>query len=65
MGVVIFKNEIETLIRRFLPKLQFVMKLIGFTERLISPVEVILFILAAVLGLIPASYFQPLSATQF
>ncbi|GBK96176.1 cytochrome c nitrite reductase subunit NrfD [Haemophilus influenzae] len=49
-GVVIFKKEIETLINRFIPKLQFVMKLIGIAERIVSPVEVILFILAAVLG---------------
>lgn len=49
-GVVIFKKEIETLINRFIPKLQFVMKLIGIAERITSPVEVILFILAAVLG---------------
>lgn len=50
LGVVIFKKEIETLINRFIPKLQFVMKLIGIAERIVSPVEVILFILAAVLG---------------
>lgn len=49
-GVVIFKKEIEALINRFMPKLQFVMKLIGIAERIVSPVEVILFILAAVLG---------------
>ncbi|MBF0750724.1 MULTISPECIES: cytochrome c nitrite reductase subunit NrfD [unclassified Pasteurella] len=49
-GVVIFKNEIEALIHRFIPKLKFVMKLIGIAERLISPIEVILFVLAAVLG---------------
>lgn len=49
-GVVIFKKEIEALINRFIPKLQFVMKLIGIAERITSPVEVILFILAAVLG---------------
>lgn len=49
-GVVIFKKEIEALINRFIPKLQFVMKLIGIAERIVSPVEVILFILAAVLG---------------
>lgn len=49
-GVVIFKKEIEALINRFMPKLQFVMKLIGIAERITSPVEVILFILAAVLG---------------
>ncbi|OOF54039.1 cytochrome c nitrite reductase subunit NrfD [Rodentibacter genomosp. 2] len=49
-GVVIFKNEIEVLIHRFIPKLKFVMKLISIAERLISPVEVILFVLAAVLG---------------
>ncbi len=49
-GVVIFKKEIEALINRFIPKLQFVMKLIGIAERIASPVEVILFILAAVLG---------------
>ncbi|OOF49150.1 cytochrome c nitrite reductase subunit NrfD [Rodentibacter genomosp. 1] len=49
-GVVIFKNEIEALIHRFIPKLKFVMKLISIAERLISPVEVILFVLAAVLG---------------
>ena len=49
-GVVIFKKEIEALINRFMPKLQFVMKLIGIAERIASPVEVILFILAAVLG---------------
>lgn len=49
-GVVIFKKEIEALINRFMPKLQFVMKLIGLAERITSPVEVILFILAAVLG---------------
>ncbi|OOF80266.1 cytochrome c nitrite reductase subunit NrfD [Rodentibacter caecimuris] len=49
-GVTIFKNEIETLIHRFMPKLKFVMKLINFAERLTNPVEVLLFILAAVLG---------------
>ena len=49
-GVVIFKKEIEALINRFMPKLQFVMKLIGIAERIASPVEVILFVLAAVLG---------------
>lgn len=49
-GVVIFKKEIEALINRFIPKLQFVMKLIGIAERIASLVEVILFILAAVLG---------------
>lgn len=49
-GLVIFKKEIEALINRFIPKLQFVMKLIGIAERIVSPVEVILFILAAVLG---------------
>ncbi|OOF40618.1 cytochrome c nitrite reductase subunit NrfD [Rodentibacter rarus] len=49
-AVVIFKNEIEALIQRFMPKLRFVMKFIGFAERLMSPVEVILFVLAAVLG---------------
>ena len=49
-GVVIFKKEIEALINRFMPKLQFVMNLIGIAERITSPVEVILFILAAVLG---------------
>lgn len=49
-GVVIFKKEIEALINRFMPKLQFVMKLIGIAEHLASPVEVVLFILAAVLG---------------
>ena len=47
---MIFKKEIEALINRFIPKLQFVMKLIGIAERIASPVEVILFILAAVLG---------------
>lgn len=49
-GVTIFKNEIEALIHRFMPKLKFVMKLINFAERLTNPVEVLLFILAAVLG---------------
>ena len=49
-GVVIFKKEIEALINRFMPKLQFVMKLIGIAERIASPVEVTLFVLAAVLG---------------
>ena len=49
-GVVIFKKEIEALINRFMPKLQFVMKLIGIAGRIASPVEVILFVLAAVLG---------------
>ncbi|EGT80195.1 cytochrome c nitrite reductase subunit NrfD [Haemophilus quentini] len=49
-GVVIFKKEIEALINRFMPKLQFVMKLIGIAERIASPVEVVLFVLAAVLG---------------
>ena len=49
-GGVIFKKEIEVLINRFMPKLQFVIKLIGIVERIVSPVEVILFILAAVLG---------------
>ena len=49
-GVVIFKKEIEALINRFMPKLQFVMKLIGIAERIASPVEVIRFVLAAVLG---------------
>ena len=49
-GVVIFKKEIEVLINRFIPKLQFMIKLIGIVERIVSPVEVILFILAAVLG---------------
>lgn len=49
-GVTIFKQQIDTLINRFMPKLKFVMKLIGIAERLVSPVEVVLFILAAVLG---------------
>ena len=49
-GVTIFKQQIDALITRFVPKLKFVMKLIGIAERLVSPVEVILFILAAVLG---------------
>ena len=50
MGCSDFQKEIEALINRFIPKLQFVMKLIGIAERIVSPVEVILFILAAVLG---------------
>ncbi|MCR1837294.1 cytochrome c nitrite reductase subunit NrfD [Rodentibacter caecimuris] len=49
-GITIFKNEIEAIIHRFMPKLKFVMKLINFAERLTNPVEVLLFILAAVLG---------------
>ena len=49
-GVTIFKQQIDALITRFMPKFKFVMKLIGIAERLVSPVEVILFILAAVLG---------------
>ena len=48
--VVIFKEEIMALIQRFMPKLNFVGKIINVLERVISPVEVILFILAAVLG---------------
>ncbi|MCX2960799.1 cytochrome c nitrite reductase subunit NrfD [Rodentibacter caecimuris] len=49
-GITIFKNEIEAIVHRFMPKLKFVMKLINFAERLTNPVEVLLFILAAVLG---------------
>ena len=47
---VIFKEDIMALIQRFMPKLGFVGKIINVLERLTGPVEVILFILAAVLG---------------
>ena len=48
---VIFKEDIMAFIQRFMPKLGFVGKIINVLERLTGPVEVILFILAAVLGL--------------
>ena len=47
---VIFKEDIMAFIQRFMPKLGFVGKIINVLERLTGPVEVILFILAAVLG---------------
>ena len=47
---IIFKEDIMALIQRFMPKLGFVGKIINVLERLTGPVEVILFILAAVLG---------------
>ncbi|OOF68771.1 cytochrome c nitrite reductase subunit NrfD [Rodentibacter caecimuris] len=47
---VIFKDEIGLLIHRFMPKLKFVLKLINLAERLVGSIEIILFILAAVLG---------------
>ena len=47
---VIFKNEIAALIERFMPKLRFVNNLISIVEKIASPIEVILFIFAAVLG---------------
>ena len=49
-GIVIFKNEIAALINRFLPKLSFVLKVIPMLERIVGVVEVLLFVLAAVLG---------------
>ncbi|TCP95538.1 respiratory nitrite reductase-specific menaquinol--cytochrome-c reductase complex subunit NrfD [Cricetibacter osteomyelitidis] len=47
---VIFKDDLEKLLNRFAPKLTFVVKWIAKLERLNGLVEVILFILAAVLG---------------
>ena len=44
------KEDIMAFIQRFMPKLGFVGKIINVLERLTGPVEVILFILAAVLG---------------
>ncbi|PVX42742.1 respiratory nitrite reductase-specific menaquinol--cytochrome-c reductase complex subunit NrfD [Pasteurella langaaensis DSM 22999] len=47
---VLFKAEIDALIKRFVPKLQFLTSWIGKLERIFSAAEVVLFILAAVLG---------------
>lgn len=49
-GAVIFKNELDELIKRFAPKLQFVTNIITKIEGLFGFAEVMLFILAAVLG---------------
>ena len=47
---VIFKEDIAAFINRFMPKFGFLVKWIGAFERLVGACEVILFILAAVLG---------------
>lgn len=47
---IIFKNEIAILLQRFLPKLRFLIKLLNLAEKSTTPVEVILFIFAAILG---------------
>ena len=47
---VIFKEDIARLLNRFLPKLSFLVKWITACERIMGATEVILFILAAVLG---------------
>ena len=47
---VIFKEDIARLLNRFLPKLSFLVKWITACERVMGATEVILFILAAVLG---------------
>ena len=49
-AAVIFKNELDSLIKRFAPKLQFVTHIITKIEGLFNFAEVILFVLAAVLG---------------
>lgn len=49
-GAVIFKEDIAKLLNRYIPKLNFLVKWIGFAERIFGVSEVILFILAAVLG---------------
>ena len=67
---VIFKEDIMAFIQRFMPKLGFVSKIINVLERLTGPVEVILFILAAVLGaytgfLLSALISYPMLITLF
>ncbi|WP_394853208.1 cytochrome c nitrite reductase subunit NrfD [Exercitatus varius] len=47
---VIFKEEIDALIKRFVPKLRFVTTMITKIEWIFGASEVILFVLAAVLG---------------
>ncbi|WP_044469716.1 cytochrome c nitrite reductase subunit NrfD [Mannheimia massilioguelmaensis] len=47
---VLFKQEIDELIKKYVPKLQFVSNIITMCERIFGAAEVILFILAAVLG---------------
>ncbi|TDQ57864.1 respiratory nitrite reductase-specific menaquinol--cytochrome-c reductase complex subunit NrfD [Mesocricetibacter intestinalis] len=47
---VLFKKQLEALIEKFAPPLRFIMQGIRFAERIITPVEVLLFIFAAVLG---------------
>ncbi|MDU8923665.1 cytochrome c nitrite reductase subunit NrfD [Pasteurellaceae bacterium LIM206] len=47
---IIFKEELAALINRFVPKLQFLLKWVNIAERVTNPIEVVLFVLAAVLG---------------
>ena len=49
-AAVIFKHELDVLIKRFVPKLQFITTLINKIDGLFNFAEVILFVLAAVLG---------------
>lgn len=49
-AAVIFKHELDALIKRFVPKLQFITTLINKIDGLFNFAEVILFVLAAVLG---------------
>ncbi|WP_439242995.1 cytochrome c nitrite reductase subunit NrfD [Lonepinella sp. BR2474] len=49
-SVIIFKDEIAQLIERFVPALKFVIKWIYAIQGWLKPVEVVLFVLAAVLG---------------
>jgi len=49
-SAIIFKDELSLLIDRFIPVLNFLIKWIGAIQKWLKPVEVVLFVLAAVLG---------------
>lgn len=49
-AAIMFKDVLANLLERFMPALKFLLKWISFAERLIKPIEFLLFVLAAVLG---------------
>ena len=49
-SAIMFKDVIAAIVGRFIPAFKFLLSWINFAERLLKPIEFVLFVLAAVLG---------------